>query len=114
MHAQVGELRADEDGVALRGVLVRHLVMPGMLDDTREIMSWLATLSMDTYVNVMDQYYPAWKAKTDSRYETIGRLVLPDEMEEAYEAARGAGLWRIDTRWRQVRPSFPIPVLALR
>ena len=60
MHSQVGELKVDEEGLALRGVLVRHLVMPGLLDDTREIMHWLATtLSRDTYVNVMDQYYPA-------------------------------------------------------
>ena len=43
MHEQVGDLKVDEDGLALRGVLVRHLVMPGMLEDTREIMRWLAT-----------------------------------------------------------------------
>lgn len=55
MYQQVGELKVDEHGVALRGVLVRHLVMPGMLDDTREILRWLAEeLSTDTYVNIMD------------------------------------------------------------
>jgi putative pyruvate formate lyase activating enzyme len=63
MHAQVGELKVDEQGLALRGVLVRHLVMPGLLEDMREIMRWMATaLSCDTFVNVMDQYYPAYKS----------------------------------------------------
>ena len=55
MYAQVGELKVDEEGLALRGVLVRHLVMPGLLDDTHEIMHWLVALSPGTYVNVMDQ-----------------------------------------------------------
>ena len=54
MHAQVGELKVDENGLALRGVVVRHLVMPGLLDDTREIMRWIAeNMSRDTYVNVI-------------------------------------------------------------
>src|SRR5262249_32610223 len=56
MHRQVGDLMVDEDGLALRGLLVRHLVMPGRLDDTRNIARWLAELSRDTYLNVMDQY----------------------------------------------------------
>lgn len=50
MHRQVGELKVDEDGLALRGVLVRHLVMPGRLEDTRQIVGWLAQLSRDTYL----------------------------------------------------------------
>jgi putative pyruvate formate lyase activating enzyme len=100
MHEQVGELMVNEDGLAVRGVLVRHLVMPGMLEDTREILRYLAGLSRDTYVNVMDQYYPAWKAKTT--YQEINRRVLPGEMEEAMASAREAGLWRLDRRWRLV------------
>ena len=99
MHEQVGELMVNEDGLAVRGVLVRHLVMPGMLEDTREIMQYLAGLSRDTYVNVMDQYYPAWKAKTT--HQEINRRVLPREMEEAMASAREAGLWRLDCRWRR-------------
>ena len=108
MARQVGELTVDDEGLALRGVLVRHLVMPGMLEDTGEIMSWLASLSQDTYVNVMDQYYPAWKAETEARYASINRRVHPEEMDQAYQAAREAGLWRFDTRWRPVlgRRSF--------
>jgi len=104
MHAQVGELKVDEDGLALRGVLVRHLVMPGLLDDTRKILNWLATaLSRDTYVNIMDQYFPAWKAETDARFAAINRRPRPAEIEQAFDFARRAGLWRFDTRWRASR-----------
>ena len=112
MHHQVSDLHVDEDGLALRGVLVRHLVMPGMVEDTREIMSGLASLSRDMYVNVMDQYYLAWKAKDDPRYSSIDRHVYPQEMAEALEAAQSAGLWRLDRRWRDLRMRRPIPVIA--
>jgi len=105
MHAQVGELKVDENGFALRGVLVRHLIMPGLLDDTREIMHWIAeNLSRDTYVNVMDQYYPAHKAETEPRFAEINRAVTDHEFCGALELARAAGLWRFDTRWRNVIP----------
>jgi putative pyruvate formate lyase activating enzyme len=107
MHRQVGELRADEDGLALRGVLVRHLVMPGRLDDTRAIVGWLAALSPDTYVNLMDQYYPAWKAKTNPRFAEINRGVTRPEMTQAFALARAAGLWRLDDRWRAFTPGIP-------
>ncbi|MEE9199605.1 MAG: radical SAM protein [Dehalococcoidia bacterium] len=103
MHRQVGELKVDEEGLALRGVLVRHLVMPGLLDDTRQIMGYLATeLSRDTYVNIMDQYYPAWKAANSERYAEINRPLRPRELEQAYEHALQAGLWRFDSRWRRL------------
>jgi putative pyruvate formate lyase activating enzyme len=103
MHQQVGVLKVDEAGLALRGVLVRHLVMPGLLDDTHHIMRFLAEeLSHDTYVNIMDQYYPAWKARTEAKYAEINRRVFPQEMALAYEYARQAGLWRFDRRWRRL------------
>lgn len=103
MHEQVGELRVDEDGLARRGVLVRHLVMPGLLEDTREILRYLAeNLSRDTYVNVMDQYHPAWKARTDSRFVQINRRITRWEFEQALAWARDVGLWRLDVRWRWV------------
>ncbi len=101
MHQQVGVLRVNEDGLARRGVLVRHLVMPGLLEDTREILRWLAELSPDTYVNVMDQYRPAWKARTEAKYAEIGRPITSREYEAAVRFAREAGLWRIDSRWRR-------------
>jgi putative pyruvate formate lyase activating enzyme len=102
MHRQVGDLKADEDGLALRGVLIRHLVMPGRLEDTRRIVGWLAGLSRDSYLNLMDQYYPAWKAQTNPRFAEINRRVKRQEMVQAFEMARAAGLWRLDDRWRQV------------
>jgi len=104
MQRQVGELKADEDGLALRGVLVRHLVMPGQLQETRPIVEWLAELSRDTYVNLMDQYYPAWKAKTNPRFAEINRRVTGPEMQQAEQMARRSGLWRLDDRWRVVMP----------
>jgi putative pyruvate formate lyase activating enzyme len=104
MHRQVGDLRADEDGLALRGVLVRHLVMPGRLEDTRHIVGWLAGLSHDLYLNLMDQYYPAWKAKTNPRYAEINRRLTRPEMVQAVALAREAGLWRLDDRWRDLSP----------
>jgi putative pyruvate formate lyase activating enzyme len=102
MHRQVGDLKADEDGLALRGVLVRHLVMPGRLEDTRQIVGWLAGLSRDAYVNLMDQYYPAWKAKTNARFADINRRVTRPEMVQAVALARAAEIWRLDDRWRAV------------
>jgi len=102
MHRQVGELTVDEEGLAVRGTLVRHLVMPGLLGDTREIVGWLAGLSPDTYLNLMDQYYPAGKVPGASRYAAINRHVTDVEMAEACAAARSAGLWRLDERWRAV------------
>jgi putative pyruvate formate lyase activating enzyme len=101
MHDQVGSLQLDEEGLALRGVLVRHLVMPGLLDDTREIVRYLASeLSRDTYLNIMDQYFPAWKAASEEKYRDIGRRVSRRELSEAFMHAEGAGLWRFDRRWR--------------
>ncbi len=102
MHRQVGDLVCDEDGLALRGLLVRHLVMPNGLAGTREVMRFLAgELSPDTYVNVMDQYGPAGKVlELAERYRDIGRRCRPDELAEAVELARAAGLWRLDQRWR--------------
>jgi putative pyruvate formate lyase activating enzyme len=116
MHGQVGELKVDENGVALRGVLVRHLLMPGLLDDTRDIMCWIAdNLSCDTYVNVMDQYYPAHKAETEPRFAEINRGISADEFCGALELARAAGLWRFDTRWRRVIPhGLPVWLPSMR
>jgi putative pyruvate formate lyase activating enzyme len=78
-----------------------------LLEDTGEIVRWLADeLSPDTYVNVMDQYYPAWKAKTELKFADINREIGESEFEQALTCAREAGLWRLDKRWRPVRPRF--------
>ena len=100
MHAQAGDLVVDEDGLALTGVLVRHLVMPGLVDDARAILAWLAQLSTDMYVNVMEQYRPDHKVLDRERYADIARPTTSKEHREALVAAREVGLWRLDTRWR--------------
>jgi putative pyruvate formate lyase activating enzyme len=99
----VGPLVVDEHGLAKRGLLVRHLVMPGMLDETRQIMTWLAQeLSPDTYVNVMAQYYPAG-AVSDEKYPEINRKLFQEEYEEAVRGALEAGLRRLDERRPRLR-----------
>ena len=101
MHRQVGDLVCDEDGLALRGLLVRHLVMPEGLAGSEGVMEFLAGLSADTYVNVMDQYGPAGKVRQlPERYGDIDRRVRAHEVGEAIDLARAAGLWRLDQRWR--------------
>ena len=98
MHRQVGVLTVDENGLAKRGVLVRHLVMPGGIAGTASIMQFLAEeLSVDTYVNIMDQYYPAGKVNAQS-YQEINCRLLTHEYESAVQTARDSGLWRFDQR----------------
>jgi putative pyruvate formate lyase activating enzyme len=75
--------------------------MPGMLDDTQEIVRYIASeLSTDTYVNIMDQYFPAWKASSEDKYKEIGRRISRRELGQAFTHAAAAGLWRFDRRWR--------------
>ena len=96
MQRQVGDLVLDERGLARRGLLVRHLVMPGGVAGTRDVMRFLAReISPNVYVNLMDQYYPAFK--TD-RYREIDRRISEDELREAIQAARDAGIHRLDSR----------------
>ena len=100
MHRQVGPLRTDDDGLAVRGLLVRHLVMPGLLDETREILGWLAReLGPETYVNLMDQYRPEGRVPGSGRHAEIDRGLRPDEFRDAVRLARDAGL-RLDRRGR--------------
>ncbi len=96
MHRQVGNLVLDEHGVARRGLLVRHLVMPNGLAGTPEIARFLAQeVSTDTYINVMGQYRPCYKA---GHYPELDRLPTRQEMEGAYQAVRAVGLHRLDQR----------------
>ena len=96
MHRQVGALRFTPDGVAVRGMLVRHLVMPGAGADTRRALEFLSReVSPDTYVNLMGQYYPSGDV-TPARYPELCRRPDGSEMEAAYGAAAEAGLWRLD------------------
>jgi putative pyruvate formate lyase activating enzyme len=103
MHRQVGDLIFDENGLATRGLLVRHLVMPGEVAGTEEVTRWIAReLSPATYLNLMAQYYPAGKVSR-SEFGEINRRVLPSEYERALDAARRAGLTRLDGRWPSAR-----------
>ncbi|MBI4539762.1 MAG: radical SAM protein [Gemmatimonadetes bacterium] len=98
MNRQVGPLVLAADGVARRGLLIRHLVMPGMLEETRRVLEWIAAeLGRDAYVNLMDQYYPAGKVSAQ-QYAEINRHLASAEFEEARAIARELGLERLDER----------------
>ncbi len=99
MYRQVGVLRMGKDGLARRGVLVRHLVMPGMIDETRAICEWLAkNLSADTYLNLMNQYRPQFQVAEFAKYAAINRRPKRQEIAQSVQAARESGLWRLDAR----------------
>jgi putative pyruvate formate lyase activating enzyme len=98
MYRQVGDLMIDENGLAKHGLLIRHLVMPGDIAGTGEIMRWIAReLSPATYVNLLAQYYPAGKV-TRAEFAEINRRVTPVEYDRAWEEALRAGLMRLDSR----------------
>ncbi|KAH0547748.1 hypothetical protein FGG08_000005 [Glutinoglossum americanum] len=124
MHAQAGDLCFTPDGLAKKGVLVRHLVMPGKEDEGQEIVQWLANnVSKDIFINIMEQYHPdahVGKPRRSSvtskstplpqagasvvepmaaekpsvRYEDINRAIRPEEVSSVRRAAEKAGLWR--------------------
>ncbi len=96
MHRQVGDLQLDENGLAVRGVLVRHLVMPGMAADAERVFAFLAgEISPDTYINIMDQYRPAFKVSA-TNYAELNCSVRAAEFSRAIQAALAAGLHRFD------------------
>ncbi len=96
MHQQVGDLETDSDGIASRGLLVRHLVLPEDMAGTETVMEFLASLSPDTYVNVMAQYRPEYRAR---EVAAISRPITSAEFRRAIETAVEAGLSRLDQRW---------------
>lgn len=94
MHRQVGHLATDYRGVALSGLMIRHLVMPNRLSGTREFVYWVAeNLSTETYVNIMAQYRPEFKAFA---HDEISRTITHEEFVEAVEWAMEAGLTNLD------------------
>lgn len=96
MHRQVGDLLINDQGIADHGLLVRHLVMPEGLDESREILGFLARdISPATYVNVMDQYRPCGQAMN---FPPLDRMLLPEEYRQALELAGHAGLTRLEQR----------------
>jgi putative pyruvate formate lyase activating enzyme len=95
MHRQVGDLRVDSSGIAQRGLLVRHLVLPEDSARTEAVMEHLASISRDTYVNVMAQYRPQHRAHEAPE---IPRPITRAEFRSAVQAALDAGLHRLDER----------------
>lgn len=95
MHRQTGDLTTGDDGLARRGLLVRHLVMPGLLDETEAIMNFIAReISKNTYVNIMPQYRPVGEAE---KIPGLNRMITGEEYKTALDAAVKAGLERIDS-----------------
>jgi putative pyruvate formate lyase activating enzyme len=94
MHRQVGDLVMDSDGIAQRGMIIRHLVLPGGLAGTRETMHFIAEkLSNDSYVNIMKQYRPCGNA---SKIKALSKHPSQQDFEAAYHAARVEGIKRLD------------------
>jgi len=94
MHRQVGDLQVNEEGIATRGLLVRHLVLPNNLSGTREIVHFLTReISQNTYLNVMAQYHPCYEAL---QIPQLARGIFRHEFLEAAQLAHEAGLNRLD------------------
>ena len=105
MHRQVGDLQLDKDGIASRGLLVRHLVLPQGLAGTPEVARFLSTeVSKNTYVNVMAQYHPCHRGFD---FPPLDRSVTMDEVNEAFETALSYGLHRLDACSPRARVMFP-------
>ena len=96
MHRQVGVAKPAEDGLMKRGLMIRHLVMPNGVSGTEKVISWIAeNLPSDTYVNLMSQYRPMYKA---SEYDAISRPVTAAEYAAAVQHARKSGLTNLDVQ----------------
>lgn len=94
MHRQTGDLQLNQEGVAQRGLLVRHLVLPGSLAGTEGIVDFLSKkISANTYVNIMAQYHPCHKAL---QIPCLARRISSAEFREALSLAQEAGLRRLD------------------
>jgi putative pyruvate formate lyase activating enzyme len=96
MHRQVGDLVLDERGLAVRGLLVRHLVLPGGLAGTAGVLEFLSReISSETYLNLMDQYRPCYRAE---EIAALARPISRAEWNEALAVAEECGLNRLDVR----------------
>jgi putative pyruvate formate lyase activating enzyme len=94
MHRQVGDLRLDYSGIAYRGLLIRHLVLPGGLAGTKKVLKFIANeISKDSYINIMGQYRPAGEAYN---YPELNRYPSRQELVEAIDMAKELGLTRLD------------------
>ena len=94
MHRQVGVAKPADDGLMYRGLMIRHLVMPNNVGGTKAVVEWIAeNLPKNTYLNLMSQYRPMYKAFD---YPQIARRITNEEYAEALRCAREAGLTRLD------------------
>ncbi len=89
---QVGDL-VIEHGIAKRGLLIRHLVIPENSARSDLVFKEIAKLSIDTYINIMAQYHPAYRAR---EHPALGRHITLEEFNQALQWAQAAGLWRFD------------------
>jgi putative pyruvate formate lyase activating enzyme len=89
MLDQVGHLEIDDDGIAVRGLLVRHLVLPGYQGNSRKCLHFVADLSPDTYISIMSQYSPQYRA---GEYPGINRTLTEEEYDEVMDYALALGL----------------------
>lgn len=96
MFRQVSDLVLDDSGIAMKGLLVRHLVLPDNLAGTKQVMEFIVNeISPDTYVNIMPQYYPCGLA---DKIPGLNRRITEKEFRSAMEDARKAGIRRFDQR----------------
>jgi len=94
MHRQVGVAKPADDGLVYRGLMIRHLVMPNRVSGTKNVIEWIAqNLPKDTYLNIMSQYRPMYKA---FEYPEISRRITLEEYEQAIKWAKEAGLTNLD------------------
>ncbi len=91
MHRQVGELKTNKQGIAYRGLLVRHLVLPNNLAGSKKVLEFVAELSKECYVNIMAQYRPCGRA---GEYEELNRRPTSTEYFRVLHYARKLGLHR--------------------
>jgi putative pyruvate formate lyase activating enzyme len=96
MHTQVGDLIIGKDGIAKRGLLVRHLMLPEDIAGTCGVLEFLAEeISTETYLNLMDQYRPCYRA---GEHPEVERRITVAEYQTAFDLARDVGLTRLDSR----------------
>jgi len=96
MHQQVGDLQIDQHGIAYRGLLIRHLILPNNLSGTEDIIHFLVNeISLNTYLNLMDQYRPSYLA---NKYPELNRRITTEEYRTAIGFAHKSGLNNLDER----------------
>ena len=93
MHQQVGDLKLNDEGIAYRGLMVRHLILSGFIDESKQVIDYISDLSKDTYLNLMDQYHPEFRACEERR---LSRRVSRKEYFEVINYAKNTGLRRLE------------------